>query len=69
MPKAYKQKVKSIPMNVGNDSKLWRFASLEEALQANTHLIASVIWAMQERALKSESTSESAVTMLILEEV
>lgn len=69
MPKARKGKAKSIPMKVGNDSKLWRFASLEEVLQANTYLIASVICAVQKAALKCESASESAETMPILEEV
>lgn len=69
MAKVHKRKAKTIPMKVGNDSKLWRFASLEEALQANTHLIASVICAAQEMRLKSEITSESAETMPILEEV
>lgn len=69
MPKVQKRKLKTIPMKVGNDSKLWLFASLEEALQANTHLIASVICAAQKLALKSEITSELAETMPILEEV
>lgn len=69
MPKVQKRKAKSIPIKVGNDPKLWRFASLEDALRANTHLIASVICAVQEAALKSEITSESAETMPILEEV
>lgn len=69
MPKAHRRTVKTIPMKVGNDSKLWRFASLGEALEANTHLIASVICAVQEVASTSEIANEPAESMSILEKV
>ena len=38
-----KHRLKSIPIKVGNDSGLWRFASLAEALEANTDLMAQSI--------------------------
>ena len=41
-------KPKSIPMKLGNDPKLWRFESLQDALEANTHLIGALIRVGQE---------------------
>jgi hypothetical protein len=37
-------------MKIGNDPALWRFASLQEALEANTHLLARLIQAGAEQA-------------------
>jgi hypothetical protein len=37
-------------MKIGNDPALWRYASLQEALEANTHLLARLIQAGAEQA-------------------
>ncbi|MBZ0298194.1 MAG: hypothetical protein K8J31_00535 [Anaerolineae bacterium] len=50
MAKRRGRKPQSIPMKIGNDPALWRFASLQEALEANTHLIARLIQAGAEQA-------------------
>ena len=48
-------KVKSIPIKVGNNPSLWRFASVQEALNANTDLIAQFISAGSEQSIRVES--------------
>ncbi len=50
MAKRRGQKPQSIPMKIGNDPALWRYASLQEALEANTHLLARLIRAGAEQA-------------------
>lgn len=37
------RKCKRIPLRIGNDPALWRFSSLQDALAANTDLIARLI--------------------------
>jgi hypothetical protein len=43
------QRPKLIPMAIGNDPTLWRFGSLQEALAANTGLLATGIQAGAEQ--------------------
>ncbi|MEQ8673720.1 MAG: hypothetical protein RLP44_10695 [Aggregatilineales bacterium] len=50
MAKRRGRKPQSIPMKISNDPSLWRFASLQEALEANTHLLARLIQAGAEQA-------------------
>ena len=38
-----KRKSKTIPLAIGNDPALWRYSSLQDALAANTDLIARLI--------------------------
>jgi hypothetical protein len=45
MPKQRKHKTQAIQLNVGNDPALWRFDSLQQAIQANTDLLAQIIHA------------------------
>jgi hypothetical protein len=47
MAERRRRRIKPIPLQIGNDPSLWRFASLQEALEANTHLISSLIRASQ----------------------
>lgn len=58
MAQRRKRKVKSIPMKIGNDPSLWRYASLQEALEDNTHLIARLIQSGAEQAQSGESKTE-----------
>ncbi|MBA3871071.1 MAG: hypothetical protein H0X30_18160 [Anaerolineae bacterium] len=60
---------KSIPMKIGNDPKLWRFESLQNALEANTHLIGALIRVGQEVAETGQNDDESSQTIPILAEV
>ena len=50
------QKPNSIPMQIGNDPALWRYASIDDALKANVDLIAQLI---RIGAEKSQSDSFS----------
>lgn len=54
MAKRRGRKPQSIPMKIGNDPALWRYASLQEALEANTHLLARLIQAGAEQAQADE---------------
>jgi hypothetical protein len=67
MAKRRGQKPKSIPMKIGNDPALWRFASSQEALEANTHLLARLIQAGTERAQVGEFRFESSEAIPISE--
>jgi hypothetical protein len=62
-------KPKSIPMKIGNDPSLWRFASLQEALEANTDLIARLIRAGEEQSKPGKYSDESLETIPISERV
>jgi hypothetical protein len=53
------QKPKSIPMKIGNEPALWRFASLQEALEANIDLIARLIRAGEEQSKTGKSSDKS----------
>ena len=57
MAKRRKRRVKSIPLTIGQDPSLWRFGSLQEALEANTDLLAQLIRASQPVAQPEESVS------------
>jgi len=58
MEKRRNRKPNLIPMKVGVDSSLWRYASLEEALSCNVDLIAGMIKSGEEnlaRASKAQA--------------
>jgi hypothetical protein len=57
MAKRRKRRVKSIPLTIGQDPSLWRFGSLQEALEANTDLLAQLIRASQPVAQSEETVS------------
>jgi hypothetical protein len=59
MAKRRGQKPKSIPMKIGNDPALWCFGSLQEALEANTYLIARLIRAGEEQSKADKCSDES----------
>lgn len=63
MTKRRGRKPQSIPMKIGNDPALWRFASLQEALEANTSLLARLIQsgAELEQAEQHEVAASEAV--------
>lgn len=48
------RKPQSIPMKIGNDPSLWRYTSLQEALDTNTHLLARLIQAGVEKTQADE---------------
>lgn len=63
MAKRRGRKPQSIPMKIGNDPALWRYASVQEALESNTHLLARLIQAGAEQAQadgREVETSEAA---------
>lgn len=62
-------KPQPIPMKVGNDPSLWRFASLQAALEANIDLVARLIAAGEEQAQARECTAQSAETEPVPEQV
>lgn len=49
MAKRYGPKPKILPMEIGNDPALWRYASVEDAVGSNTHLLAELIRKAQEQ--------------------
>lgn len=60
MAKRRKRKPKTIPMKIGNDPSLWRYASLQEALEANTDNLARLIRAGQEAEARRQQEAEEA---------
>jgi hypothetical protein len=46
-------------MAIGNDPALWRYASLQAALEASTDLVADLIRAGQAQALNEAELSET----------
>lgn len=56
-------RVKATPLIIGQDSSLWRYASLQEALASNTDILSALIRAGQHAQVKTleggESTSDS----------
>lgn len=67
MAKRRGPKPKSIPMTIGNDPALWRFASVQEALEANVHLIAQLIRAGEEHAQGGQQEKEPLNPALVSE--
>jgi hypothetical protein len=61
--------IKTIPMKVGNDSGLWRFGSLQQALVITNDLIAEVIHTAMELSTVSESKDKNSVRIPISNEV
>lgn len=53
------RKPQLIPMAIGNDPALWRYASLQAALEASTDLVADLIRAGQAQALNEAELSET----------
>ena len=62
MAKRRNRRVKSIPLTIGNDPKLWRFDSLQEALEANTGILAELIRASQPDAETEEPGNDERDT-------
>jgi hypothetical protein len=56
-------------MKIGNDPALWRFSSLQEALEANTDLIARIIRAGEDRAQAGKSSTEGFDAMPVSEKL
>lgn len=69
MAKRRGRKPKSIPMKIGNDPSLWRYASLQEALGANTDLIARLIQVGEERSKAKMQAIESQKSVTVAEHV
>ncbi len=69
MAKRRGRKTQSIPMKIGNEPALWRYASLAEALAANTHLLARLIQAGTEQAQAARHTTEPAEALPVPERV
>ncbi len=69
MAKRRGRKPQLIPMKVGNDPSLWRFASLQEALEANVDLVARLIAAGEEQAQARECSAQSPETVSVPERV
>ena len=69
MAKRRGRKPQSIPLKIGNDPALWRFASLQEALEANTHLLARLIQtgAEQTKAVEAEYEAQSSDSVSVSE--
>jgi len=61
------QKIKSVPMQIGNDPALWRYASLQDALEANVALIAQLIRIGEEKSQSDSSNVELAESIPIEE--
>jgi hypothetical protein len=61
------QKPKLLPMKVGNDPALWRFASLQEALETNTDLLAQLVRSGQEQAQAAQQGQEPGEAMPVSE--
>lgn len=67
MAKRQRRSPKSLPMNVANDPALWRFTSLQEALETNTDLLARLIRASEENEQEAGATdadTSEAVTVI-----
>ena len=67
MAKRRGRKPTSIPMKICQDPALWRFASLQEALEANTHLLARLIQAGAEQAKAKGHEAETSETVPVSE--
>lgn len=64
VPKRQKRQSACFPLHVRNDAALWKHASLQAALAANTTTVAALIQAGREQA-----PTEPAITEAILEQV
>ena len=62
MTKRQKRKPKTIPMKIGNDPSLWRYASLHDALAANTQNLAQLIRKGKEIAALENAQSDHSVS-------
>ena len=69
MAKRRGRKPKSIPMKIGNDPSLWRYASLQEALGVNTDLIARLIQVGEERSKANMQAAKSQKSVTVSESV
>ena len=65
--KQHGQRIKSVPMQIGNDPALWRYASLQDALEANVALIAQLIRIGEEKSQSDSSNVELAESIPIEE--
>ena len=64
VPKRQKRQSACFPLHVRNDAALWKHASLQAALAANTATVAALIQAGREK-----SPTEPAITEAVLEQV
>jgi len=62
MAKRQKRKPKTMPMKIGNDPSLWRYASIHEALAANTQNLAQLIRKGKELAAHENAQSDPSVS-------
>ena len=67
MAKRRGRKPPSIPMKIGHDPALWRFASVQEALEANTHLLARLIQAGAEQSKANGHEAETSEALPVSE--
>ncbi len=61
------QKIKPVPMQIGNDPALWRYPSLQDALEANVALIAQLIRIGEEKSQTGSSSVELAESIPVEE--
>ncbi len=65
--KQHSQKPNSIPMQTSNDPRLWRYASIDEALKANVDLIAQLIRIGEEKSQSDSFSVEFSESISISE--
>ncbi len=65
--KQHSRKPNSIPMQIGNDPALWRYASLDDALKANVDLIAQLIRIGEEKSQSDNFSLELSESTPIAE--
>ena len=68
MPKRQGRKRQAIPMIIGKDPDLWRYDSLEEAIEANFDLLAQLIRVGGEPDPQKNSREVSAAPSVSVEE-
>jgi hypothetical protein len=56
-------------LSVGEDSSLWRFASVQEALRANTDLLSHLIKAAETQPISTDDNAATAETFPASESV
>jgi hypothetical protein len=54
-------------LSVGEDSSLWRFASVQEALEANTDLLSQLIKAAETQPISTDDRAAAAETFSMSE--
>jgi hypothetical protein len=62
------RKIKSVPMKIANDPALWRFGSLQQAVEVANDLIAEVIYGAKEHSMAVECKDDVSLVVPISEE-